>query len=428
MDQSQGCSEYNKLSRRQFVAGTGKLALAAGALTALLPKVSLAQGSNSNRDIVLQVYLRGGSDGLSMCVPFGEDAYYAARPSQAVARPDSNVAGKAINLDGFFGAHPALQPLIDAYMAKHLLFVHATGLVGSSRSHFETQRWMETGAGGVTTLKSGWLGRHLSTTAPMNSLSTLRGASLGPSVPLTLFGGPSTAAVPSLVEHTIQAPTEYEKTKRMDHLRAVYSADATETLRTNALSAVETVALLGRIDFPSYTTMSTVAYPDSEVGIAFKSAAALIRSDVGVEAMTIDMNGWDTHALAGVNGGYLHYLLADLAESLGAFYHDMVAANRIGRITVVVMSEFGRRVAENGSTGTDHGYGGAMMVLGGGVNGGRVLTKWPGLGNLFEDKDLQITIDYRHILAEIVAKRLDNPANLSTVFPNFTPTFQGAVF
>lgn len=423
------CTEYNNISRRSFLKGTGKIALAAGTMSALLPRVSLAQGGDSDRDIILQIYLRGGCDGLSMVAPYGEDAYYTYRPTIAIPRPDSSAPNRAIDLDGFFGVSPAMSPLMDAYAAGNLLFVHAAGLMNSSRSHFDNQRWMETGYIDSISDGTGWLGRHLATTAPIRSENTLRGVALSQAIPLTLGGGPGTDSVPDVANYGVTGKNKFQQKSREALLRTLYSPDPDPMVRRAALAVLDTVNLLRDIHFDNYQPAGQAIYPESSLGYAMKSAAALIRSDIGVEAMTIDLGGWDTHTEAGTNGGWLYFLLGDLAASMGAFHKDLVGANRMGRTMVVVMSEFGRTAHENDSRGNDHGTGGAMMVLGGAVNGGRVLTDWPHLnpGSLYEGQDLATTIDYRDILTEIVGKRLSNAANLDTVFPGFTATDRGAI-
>ncbi|HSI72621.1 MAG TPA: DUF1501 domain-containing protein [Fimbriimonas sp.] len=420
------CTEYNDLTRRQFLSGTGKAALAMGAMTALLPRVSMAQ-SGSSRDTIVSVYLRGGCDGLSLCVPHGEDNYYNYRPTIAVPRPDSTALNKAIDLDGFFGISPAMAALLDAYTAGNLLFVHATGIVGGNRSHFDNMKWMETGVIEQIPLGSGWLGRHLATTSPLRAGNTMRGVALSQAIPMTLSGGPGTAAVSDVARYGLYG-TDYQRKAREAVLRSTYT-NKTDPLENSAISILDTINLLNKIDFENYQPMGTAVYPASELGYAFKSAAALVRSDVGVEAMTIDVGGFDTHAGEGTNGGWLYFLLSDLAASMAAFHKDLVGADRFGRVIVVVMSEFGRTVRENASQGTDHGNGNAMMVLGGAVAGGRVLADWPGLraSDLFEGQDLKITIDYRDVLSEIIAKRLDNAGKLGEIFPQYTATQRGVI-
>src|SRR6185436_11815928 len=185
---------------------------------------------------------------------------------------------------------------------------------------------------------------------------------------------------------------------------------------------------LSTIGINAYVPAGNAVYPTSSFGTALRSTAALIRADVGVEAVQIDVGGWDTHSAQGPLTGSMSNTMRTLADALAAFHADMVGSSRIGRLTVVVMSEFGRRVLENGSQGTDHGHGNVMFVLGGSATGGRVLTQWPGMSaqQLYQGQDLQVTIDYRDILAEIVSYRLGN-TRLDLVFPDYTPTFRGAV-
>ncbi len=162
-------------------------------------------------------------------------------------------------------------------------------------------------------------------------------------------------------------------------------------------------------------------------GYSIKSTAALIKADVGVEAIHIDVSGWDTHANQGVtSGGQMFRLMDALGKGVGAFHTDLFSTG-YRDVTLVVVSEFGRVVRENGSRGTDHGHGNCILVMGGSINGGRVLTQWPGLAQnqLYQGQDLNVTIDYRDILAEIVARRLNNEANLAAVFPGYTATFRG---
>ena len=167
-------------------------------------------------------------------------------------------------------------------------------------------------------------------------------------------------------------------------------------------------------------------YPGGSFGTALRSTAALIRADMGIEAVQIDLGGWDTHSAQGPINGGMAVTMQQFAQAIGAFHADMVGASRINNVTLIACSEFGRVARENASQGTDHGHGNAMFVMGGAVRGGRVLTAWPGLaaGQLYQNQDLQVTIDYRDILAETVLRRLGN-TNLDLVFPGYTPTMRG---
>jgi hypothetical protein len=200
----------------------------------------------------------------------------------------------------------------------------------------------------------------------------------------------------------------------------------TDPLRTSALSTQTTIDWLNTINFGGYVPAGGAVYPATYFGTSLKSVAALIKAEVGVEAVAIDIPGWDTHNAQGVApGGDLWGLLTTLADGLAAFHADMFAGNGTN-LTVLVMTEFGRRLLENGSFGTDHGHGSCMLVMGKNIAGGRVLTQWPGLdeSQLFQGRDLAVTIDFRDILAEIVLHRLRNP-NLGIVFPSYSPTFRG---
>lgn len=419
------CSEYNRLSRRRFLAAGGAAAAFAALTPAWLPKVALARDHRgAQRDVLVLIFLRGGMDGLSLCVPHGEDAYYAARPVLNVPRPDSGSPNAAIDLNGFFGFHPAMAPLMPAWQDGRLLVVHAAGYVNANRSHFEAERDIEIGAGGDTLVTTGWLGRHLAAVSPLQPSAPLRGLGIRADLQQALAGGPRSLPVPQPQSFTL-AGAPGTRAQREAVIAAVHGG-APEPLRSHALDSLATLALLQSVNINGYMPAGGADYGVTGMGLAMRSAAALIRAQVGVEAIAIDLGGWDTHNSQGTTTGFLAGLMGTLAGGLAAFYDDLTHGVSPPSFTVVIMSEFGRQLNENGSAGTDHGHGNAMFVLGPCVHGGRVLTNWPGLapGQLFQGRDLEVTIDYRDILAEIVSQRLGNP-NLAYVFPTFTPTPRG---
>lgn len=419
------CPEYVKLSRRGFL-GVGASAAMLAAAPAWLPRVAMAKDYRSaQRDVVVSVFLRGASDGMSLCVPYGDAGYYAARPTIAVPRPDSGAADKAIDLDGFFGLPPGMAGLVPAYQDGNLLILHATGSIDPSRSHFDAQRFMEAGKARDLSVNTGWLGRHLLSTAPMTPGSVLRALGITSGLQLTLSGGPQTLPIPDLDKFGLDGSAG-SSAARQAALGDMYALVA-DPLKAAAQTTTATISLLNTIDFAGYVPAAGSVYPSGTFGTAMKSSAALIKAQVGVEAIAIDLGGWDTHTVQGTQTGYLAGLMANLSNTLGAFHNDVIRGTGPS-VTVVVMSEFGRRLEENGSQGTDHGHGNAMFVMGRCIAGGRVLTNWPGLasGQLFEGKDLQVTIDYRDVIAEIASKRLGT-ADLGYVFPDFTPTDRGVV-
>jgi uncharacterized protein (DUF1501 family) len=418
-----GCHEYLELSRRQFLGAGGATLVALGA-PAWLPRVALAQDDCSSRDIIVSIFLRGASDGMTLCVPHAEGAYYTSRPNIAIAPPDALAdPNRATDLDGFFGLAPAMTPLMDAYNAGHLLFVHACGSTDPSRSHFDAQRFMEVGKPADPLLFTGWLGRHLLSSAPLNPAAILRAVGIGYGLQRTLSGSPLALPIPNLDSFGLSGDPLTSAARRAV-ITDCYELVA-DPVKAAALTTQSTIDLLNTIDFANYVPGGGAVYPTGSLGLSLKSTAALIRAEVGVEAIAIDVGGWDTHANQGVIAGTMATLMGSLSNALAAFHADMFSGNGVN-VTVVVMSEFGRRLLENGALGCDHGHGNAMLVIGNHIAGGRVLANWPGLdpGDLFEGRDLQVTIDFRDILAEIVRHRLGN-TDLATVFPGYTPTFRG---
>ncbi|MFO0831746.1 MAG: DUF1501 domain-containing protein [Phycisphaerales bacterium] len=423
-EETTGCSEYRALSRRRFVqAGAGLAAFLAA--HAWVPRVAYARSHRGGaRDVVVSVYLRGAADGLTMCVPYAEGAYYTGRPTLAVARPDSADPGRCTALDDRFGLPPAMAPLLPAYQDGKLLMVHATGSMDPSRSHFEAQRFMETGRPGDQSLATGWLGRHLATVDAVVPGAPVRGVGLSAGLPKVLVGGPDTLPIANLDTFGILGSSSSLPARRAA-LTDMYTPTP-DPLHNAALSTLTTIDVLNTINFAGYVPSNGAVYPGTTgFAYAMRTTAALIRAQVGVEAVAIDVGGWDLHDNLGPISGSMANLMGALAQTLAAFYQDVIAGGGPG-VTVVVMSEFGRRLLENGNLGTDHGHGNMMMVLGQCVNGGRVLTQWPGLEpqNLFEGRDLQVTIDYRDILYEVVQQRLGN-TQMDTVFPSYTPTLRG---
>ena len=423
-----GCSEYRELSRRQFVgsaAGLSGAAAAAAIFPEWLPRIVLAQSQSSNRDVIVSIFQRGGADGLNLCVPFGDPAYYTGRTTLAIPRPDATLPAnqKVTALDNFYGFAPAMTPLLPAYTSGNLLVMHAVGQSFVSRSHFDAQRYMEVGKPNDINYVTGWLGRHLSLVPPMRSDAPLRALGLANGLQKTLVGGPKTLPIANPASFTIGGASNTVAARQ-----AVLAADfatAPVPLNASALDAINTISLLQSVNFTTYAPMNSAVYPNSSFGRALRSVATLIRADVGIEAAQVDIGGWDTHAAQGGAVGAMSTLTEGFATSLAAFHADIIATN--ARVTLVIISEFGRNARENGSQGTDHGRATTMFAMGQGIAGGRVLVNsWPGLAmeNLENRQDLRVTMDYRDVLAEIVQKRLGN-TQIAQVFPGWNATFRG---
>jgi len=421
MHDCQACTEFNTLSRRKFMALSGLTGAAAIAMPAWVPRVSFARSHISGRDVMVSIYLRGGADGLTLCAPFGDPAYRSLRPTLAIGAPDAAI-NPATNLDGYFGLPPAMASLLEPYQAGKLLIIHATGSTDSSRSHFDAQRFMEVGKPRDPTLFTGWLGRHIVSANPADNTAPVRAIGIGYQLQTQLQGGYKTLPVPDMTRYGISGPSA-TRPARLNYLNGIYGG-VLDPVRSAALNTYTTVTLLNNIGFSGYVPQGGAVYAaNSGFQQQLRTTAALIKADVGVEAVAIDKGGWDTHSAQGNFGNAgLAAVMSDVAAGLLAFFRDVISQGH--NATVVVMSEFGRTAAENASFGTDHGHGNAMFAMGNHIAGGRVLTQWPTLSNLYGNQDLQVTIDYRDILAEIVQNRLSN-LNLSTVFPSYNPVFRG---
>jgi len=379
-----------------------------------MPRLSFAPKNTAPRgDTLVVVFLRGAADVLNMVVPHGEDAYYALRPTLGIPRPDdlkSKQEERTVDLDGFFGFHPNMQPLLEAWHSRQLAIIHACGAPDESRSHFKAMELMERGVDDELGPASGWIGRHLATLDTGNS-SPLRAVGMGTRPQRSLSGAIPVSALRSIVDYHFGGDQLALKQMRAA-LNYVYQGDE---LGQDTLSIMDSLQKLDPLKYNS-----PVNYPDTEFGLGLKQTAMLIKAQVGLEVSAIDLGGWDTHFAQGAARGLMPNLMKDLAEGLTAFHADMF--DHMSKITTVTMSEFGRRAYENGSLGTDHGHGSMMMVLSGNVDGGKAHGEWPGLqeGQLIGPGDLAVTTDYRDVLSEILMKRLNNPA-VTDVFPVFQP-------
>ena len=412
-------------TRRFFLRNSALAMVGVGAAPLWLERALHAAGAPAARQKVLvAIFQRGAADGLNVVVPHGEKAYYDLRPAIAIPRPTSD-AGRtddaALDLDGFFGLHPSLAPLKPLFDQGHLAIVDAVGSPDPTRSHFDAQDYMESGTPGRKATLDGWMNRALPKAE--GKVSPVRAVGLGPVLPRALRGPVPAVAMQTMAGFQVRNAEAAKQFERM------YTASEDPLMRAAGRETFEAVAMLQAIERRPYTPAGGAEYPRGSFGGSLRQIAQLIKSDVGVEMAFADIGGWDHHVNelgARPSEGALASLLREYGQALSAFWKDM--GDRMSDVVVVTMSEFGRTVRENGNRGTDHGHANCMFAMGGGVKGGKVYGRWPGLEReqLYEERDLALTTDFRDVLGELVSRHLGNEA-VKAVFPGYDAKVVGLV-
>jgi uncharacterized protein (DUF1501 family) len=412
------------IKRREFLAA-GALA-AGGAL--LAPGVAFARTARGSKGRLVFVILRGALDGLSAVPPYGDPDYAALRDDLALGRPGTD--GGALPLDGFFGLHPALAFLRQSYAARELLIFHAVASPYRQRSHFDGQNVLETGCPAPHAVQTGWLNRALAAIPANRAPERERGISIAPTAPLVMRGP---AAVTSWSPSHL-APLDDDTLQRIGDLYAhdpLLSRKLAEALAAEAIADESGAARRGAASMPA--PVNAMRSKDSrrppllaqrgQAGALYAevagAAARFLAQDNGPQVAVFDTIGWDTHFNEGGARGQLAQRLAALDAGLAALKRGLGPV--WAHTAVLLATEFGRTVAENGTRGTDHGTATAAYLLGGAVAGGKVLTDWPGLSRraLYQDRDLRPTLDLRSVFKGVLADQLDVPARAlaTTVFP-----------
>lgn len=407
-------------TRRCFLTSAGAALVSFALAPSFLQRTVLARppgGSGKDRPILVAIFQRGAADGLSMVVPFGERHYYAARPTIAIPEPTRGNPEGGLDLDGFFALHPSLAPLKPIYDAGHLAIVHAVGSPDNTRSHFDAQDYMEAATPGDKNTADGWLNRSLQARRVAQA-SPFRAVAFGLTLPRALVGATPALALTDLADFGVHAVQDDGQVAR--GFEALYAQRYADIRHGTGQGAFEAVRLLQEANPQQYQPAQGVNYPRTPYGQALRQTAQLIKTDIGLEVACMDIEGWDTHANQGASRGQLANHLQELSQGLAAFYRDL--GDRMGRVVVLTMTEFGRMLRENGSGGTDHGHASCLFVVGGPVKGGQVYGRWPGLApeQLYEGRDLALTTDFRDVFAEVAARHL-GIANLTPLFPGFHP-------
>ena len=391
-----------KFSRRTFLQAS-----ALGSAVALAPRLAFSASATAPNDVLVVIFQRGAMDGLQAIVPYGDADYYRLRPTIGI--PASG-PGAVLPLDGLFGFNPALAPLLPLFQAGHLGVVHATGIKSGSRSHFQCQDTMERSYLGASSSPSGWLNRHTSDVGPQG---TFQAVGLASGLQVSLQGPAPTIGMQSISSFAVKSSSK-RKTQIEDTLYQLYAANS--KLGVSARRALDATDFLALANPSQFSAANGALYPATTFGDQMLQVAQLIKSGVGLQMACVDIGGWDHHDDINTD---LPPLLDELANTLLAFNTDL--GTSMSGVTVITMTEFGRRAGENGSLGTDHGTGSAMLLMGGGVLGGVVYSNWPGLSAAkLYNGDLDATVDMRTVLSELLVKRAREP-NLAAAFPGFSP-------
>lgn len=414
------------MQRRVFVRNGALALVTMGLSPSFLRRVTYGSGlpGGQKGKILICLFQRGAADGLNMVVPHGEAAYYSGRPTIAIPRPRSGAGGTAIDLDGFFGLHPSLAPFARLYQDGLLAPIHAVGSPSATRSHFDAQDYMESGTPDRKSTRDGWLNRYLAVKGTCEEcakqeMSPFRAVAMTTQTPRILDGPAPAVAMSSLGEFTVRATGS-----SAERLEALYRTGEADLIHGAGREMFDAVKLLRAANPQRYQVENGAEYPRSQFAQRLREIAQLIKADVGMEIAFADVGGWDTHVNQGGATGQLAQRLSDFSRSVAAFVTDL--GDRMDDVIILTMSEFGRMARQNGNGGTDHGHAGAMFVIGGGVKGGKVHGRWPGLEReqLFEGRDLALTTDFRTVFSEILAKHMGAESG-SSIFPGFEGTRQG---
>jgi len=400
------------IQRRIFLKDGALAVMGLSMVPGFVQRMALsAQTRFGAKKTLITVFQRGGVDGLNMVVPFGEKSYYDYRPTIAVPAP-SKERDSALDLDGFFGLHPALQPLLPIYQAGDLAIIQAVGSPDETRSHFQAQSYMESAAPGDPRVRDGWLNRYLHENQHPEATS-FRGIAMDEVVPRSLKGDAPVLALGDLTgsQKVASARSLYE---------SMYDRETNALLSGTSKEMFNAIDQLSELNPVGYQPANGAQYPNNggDFGRAMRQLAQLLKADLGVEIAFVDIGGWDTHQNEGSLEGRLPQRLGVFGRTLSAFYTDM--GDRMEDIIVLTMSEFGRTARENGNAGTDHGKANVMFVMGGAVKGGAVYCDWPGLApeQLNEDRDLAMTTDFRDVFAEVLIGHM-GAEHAEVVFPGY---------
>src|ERR1700758_375148 len=326
------------VSRRAFLKNGGVAMIGMSTLPGFLRR-AVAATPMPNRKKLVVLFQRGAADGLNIVVPFAEPNYYRIRPTIAIPQPQRAGELAALDLDGFFGLHPSLAPLVPLFRKQQLAIVHAAGSPDTTRSHFDAQDYMESGTPGVKSTDDGWLNRAMEA-APEENASPFRAVAMGPNLPRMLHGSASAIALPDLRQFKVMPQSAAMAATVQGGFEAMYAQTVDHALHGTGTETFEAIDMLRKVDPGKYPPEHGAQYPTSRLGQSLQQIGQLLKANIGVEVLFVDCGGWDNHVNEGGVQGQLSNLLRDLGQGLAAFHQDL--GDRMENIVVVTMSEFGR--------------------------------------------------------------------------------------
>ena len=411
------------ITRRIFLKNSGLALVGMGAVPSFVFRTVLAApGDDRRKKVLITVFQRGGMDGLNSGEKQRRKNSGAFRREGVLLKSSdhrhsgsSSKRESALDLNGFFGLHPALKPLHGLYQRQELAIIHAAGSPHSTRSHFDAQDFMESAAPGAKNTSDGWLNRYLQHN-PDPEATSFRSVAMGTTLPRSLKGEAPTIALGNIDSFDLRAGSLQQQARSA--YQTLYDQETNSLLSGTAQEMFQAIDFLKEANPAQYRPAEGVDYPRGRFGQSLRQVAQLIKADIGLEVAFLDINGWDHHVNEGSITGQLSNRLREFSQGLAALYRDL--GDRMEDVLILTMSEFGRTVRENGNAGTDHGHANVMFALGGPVKGGRIYGQWPGLASeqLYEGRDLALTTDFRDVFSEVLVRHL-GCSNTDPIFPDF---------
>jgi uncharacterized protein (DUF1501 family) len=410
------------VSRKAFLkaGGLALFGISMGGIPTFLAEAAnlvQAPGLFKRKKILVSIFQRGAMDGLMAVTPFGDKYLQTARPGLFMSAASGGKTKPLIDLDGSFGLHPSMSSFEPMFREKRLAIVHGMGSPNNTRSHFDAQDYMESGTPFSKGTSSGWLNRAVGLLG--HEATPFQAVSLTSSMPRSFYGDSPTVSINNLQDFAIQMRGNPGSATRVSQsFEDLYDQTSSGLLKQTGKESFEAVKMLQKTDTKNYQPANNAVYPNSALGTSLKQIAQLIKMDVGMEVAFAESGGWDTHINQGTENGAFARNVADLSQSIMAFWTDMALYH--DDLTVMTMTEFGRTVKQNGTGGTDHGRASCNFILGNDVNGGIVHGKVDTLAveNLEDGRDLAVTTDFRSVFSEVANKHLLINNN-KVLFPGF---------